>query len=113
MQPKYQFSKGFTDPVGDCGNFEASIDVTEHSELWGARIAVYGSKPAEAEDLREQILGALENSGSADHLRARVAFLTKEIHEISERLATSNELLRESSKETLSTLKRRASLSNA
>lgn len=62
-------------------------------------------------DLRDQLNAALareallqeelEKSGSAEHLRARVAFLTKEIHEISDRLAASNELLRESSKEIL------------
>ncbi|MEE5046272.1 hypothetical protein V2J81_23220 [Pseudomonas alliivorans] len=50
-----EFKKGFTDPVGDCGKFEASIDVG----AWGARIAVFGDTPADAEQLRDVVFAAI------------------------------------------------------
>lgn len=68
-KPKFEFDLGHTDPVGDCENYEAAIDVTEHGFTWFARIAVYGSSPAEAEELRRVVMHALENRGKpCDHL---------------------------------------------
>jgi len=50
-----EFKAGFTDPVGDCGKFEASIDV----DGWGARIAVYGDTAEDAEQLRAEVLAKI------------------------------------------------------
>ncbi|MNJ24048.1 hypothetical protein D3C77_184520 [compost metagenome] len=51
-QPK--LSRGDTDPVGDCGKFEAGIDVDD----WLQRVVVYGVTPADAEALRDKIMTA-------------------------------------------------------
>lgn len=50
-----KFTKGNTDPIGDCGNFAAGLDV----EGWGNRIEVYGSTPADAEALRDEFIKEL------------------------------------------------------
>lgn len=50
-----RFTKGDTDPVGDCDKFEAGIHVGD----WFQRIAVYGDSPTDAESLRDEILSAL------------------------------------------------------
>lgn len=55
---KLIFTKGVTDPVGDCGNFAAGIDVPG----WGHRIECYGTTPADAEEMRDKVL-ALVNAG--------------------------------------------------
>lgn len=50
-----KFIKGNTDPIGDCGNFAAGLDV----EGWGNRVEVYGSTPADAEALRDEFITEL------------------------------------------------------
>lgn len=50
-----EFKAGFTAPVGDCGKFEASIDV----DSWGARIVVYGDTAEDAEQLRAEVMAKL------------------------------------------------------
>lgn len=55
---KLVFIKGNTDPIGDCGNFAAGLDV----EGWGNRIEVYGSTPADAEALRDKFLEVMSGA---------------------------------------------------
>lgn len=61
-----RFTKGDTDPSGDCDKFEAGINVG----AWFQRIVVYGDSPADAEALRDEILAAL---GSNAALRGELA----------------------------------------
>lgn len=49
------FSKGDTDPKGDCDIFAAGINFGD----WGNRIEVYGNTGAEANALRDYLLNAL------------------------------------------------------
>lgn len=57
-----EFSKGDTDPRGDCGMFVAGINHNPSSsprDQWGHRIEVYGDTPEHAEELRDRVLRAL------------------------------------------------------
>ena len=65
----YSFTTGDTDPVGDCGKFEAGITVGE----WLQRIVVYGSTPADAEALRDQLMtDSLYLRGALEHIQKTV-----------------------------------------
>lgn len=74
---KPEFTKGDTDPSGDCGKFEAGIHHLTHDDNvltpvgpgtntdrephnWWQRIVVYGSSPEQAEALRDRLLVALD-----------------------------------------------------
>lgn len=67
-----KFSKGSTDPVGECGNFAAGIDASGVGQIdgrglvqtWYSRIEVYGKTAAHADELRDQVLAALNGQPS-------------------------------------------------
>lgn len=57
-----EFSKGDTEPRGDCGMFVAGINHNPSSsprDQWEHRIEVYGDTPEHAEELRDRALRAL------------------------------------------------------
>lgn len=57
-----EFSKGDTEPRGDCGMFVAGINHNPSSsprDQWEHRIEVYGDTPEHAEELRDRVLRAL------------------------------------------------------
>ena len=87
---KPEFTKGDTDPSGDCGKFEAGIHHLTHDDNvmtpvgpgtnvdrpahdWWQRIVVYGSSPEQAEALRDRVLFALKAQPSGVVLPDRVA----------------------------------------
>lgn len=53
-----EFSKGKTYEAGNCGIYLSGIDQVGENP-WGHRIEVYGTTPANAEDLRDRVLLAL------------------------------------------------------
>lgn len=61
------FLKGETDPVGDCGNFAAGIDVhgadqfphDSKKRTWYSRVECYGYSAEQAEELRDKVLALL------------------------------------------------------
>jgi len=63
-----EFLKGETDPVGDCGNFGAGIDVhgadqfpnDSKKRTWYSRVECYGATAEQAEELRDKILSMLQ-----------------------------------------------------
>ncbi|QIW89252.1 hypothetical protein 8P_051 [Pseudomonas phage 8P] len=56
------YSKGFTDQSGDCGKFEAGINVG----TWMQRIVAYGDTAEDAERMRDLILEALASPAQAE-----------------------------------------------
>ena len=84
-----EFKAGFTDPVGDCGKFEASIDV----DSWGARIAVYGDTAEDAEQLRAEVMAKLAASiVEADGMGEAVDLPDHEFRETVNRLRAISEM---------------------
>ena len=82
----YQFAKGFTDPVGDCENFEAGI----HVNAWFQRIVVYGHSPEDADKLRDYILSYAEREAA---LREENKLVRHDIASYLETAAKTCELL--------------------
>jgi hypothetical protein len=101
-----EFLKGETDPVGDCGNFGAGIDVhgadqfphDSKKRTWYSRVECYGSTAEQAQELRDKVLGlllttehdgelhkavfmALESYGGADTFRDGLLALAKQSKE--------------------------------
>lgn len=74
MKP-FVFTKGNTDPIGDCGNFAAGLNV----EDWGNRIEVYGSTPADAEALRDKFIEALAGIEYLQQVAVVAALITAEV----------------------------------
>ncbi len=97
-----EFLKGETDPVGDCGNFGAGIDVhgadqfphDSKKRTWYSRIECYGYTAEQANELRDKVLSlllttehdgelhkavfmALESYGGADTFRDGVLALVQ------------------------------------
>lgn len=62
-----EFMKGETDPVGDCGNFGAGIDVhgadqfphDSKKRTWYSRVECYGYTSEQAQELRDKVLALL------------------------------------------------------
>lgn len=98
-----EFLKGETDPVGDCGNFAAGIDVhgadqfpgDSKKRTWYSRIECYGNTAEHADELRDKVLAllvttehdgelhkavfmALESYGGADTFRDGVLAMVQQ-----------------------------------
>lgn len=94
-----EFLKGNTDPVGDCGNFGAGIDVhgadqfpnDSKKRTWYSRIECYGSTAEQAEELRDKVLALLVaptppqpipvGSDDSVELRAELALAKRYLHQ--------------------------------
>lgn len=71
-----EFTKGDTNPAGDCGKFAAGISILadgQYKKPWYNRIECYGDTAAHAEELRDQVIGSLGREaalrGELDALR--------------------------------------------
>jgi|GEM_PF-5596421 hypothetical protein len=115
-----EFLKGETDPVGDCGNFGAGIDVhgadqfpsDSRKRTWYSRVECYGSTAEQAEELRDKVLAlllttehdgelhkavflALESYGGADTFRDGVLALVQLARERYTEMMAAKDLLRD------------------
>ncbi|PHR17850.1 MAG: hypothetical protein COA41_11150 [Sphingopyxis sp.] len=88
-----EFTKGDTDPSGDCGHFAAGIhhkhsDIETSNGEWWQRIVVYGDTPADAETLRDRVLHALNAAPPDPDVAALLSALEKARETISVALKT-------------------------
>lgn len=115
-----EFLKGETDPVGDCGNFAAGIDVhgadqfphDSKKRTWYNRIECYGNTAPHADELRDKVLAmlvttehdgelhkavflALESYGGADTFRDGVLALVQLANERHAELTLAKRYLRQ------------------
>lgn len=83
-----RFTKGDTDPVGDCDKFEAGINVG----AWLQRIVVYGDSPADAEALRDELMAlATERDSLKAQLEQSIAQRRQFADEVNGRLTVLDE----------------------